>query len=387
MFILDKPYVSDLLIETIKKNNYPILSRSAKEFNISDCNEKSDNIASAEYNTQKHPKIYSNSENAINWISKYLPDTNLPEKINLFKDKIKFRDLTAKMFPKLFYQGIAYDALEKVDVTNFPFPFIVKPSVGFFSMGVYKVDAVNQWSDTLESIKKEMKEVKELYPIEVMDSTAFIFEECIEGKEYAFDAYFNEKGEAIVLGIYEHMFSSGNDVSDRVYFSSKSIINKYLEPFTSFLQEIGDLAGLKNFPAHTEVRINAEGKIMPIEINPMRFGGWCTTADMTTLAYGLNPYECFFNNIKPNWNALLEKKDNVIYSIIILNNSTGIEANKIEAFDYEKLKDDFSNPITLRKVNWNEYPLFGILFAESTKESFHEVENILTSDLKQYVIR
>ena len=44
---------------------------------------------------------------------------------------------------------------------------------------------------------------------------------------------------------------------------------------------LAKLAGLKNFPLHTEVRVNEKGEIIPIEVNPMRFGGWCTTADFT----------------------------------------------------------------------------------------------------------
>ncbi|MCP3675252.1 MAG: ATP-grasp domain-containing protein [Gammaproteobacteria bacterium] len=33
--------------------------------------------------------------------------------------------------------------------------------------------------------------------------------------------------------------------------------------------------------AHDELRGDDKGTILPIEVNPMRFGGWCTSADIT----------------------------------------------------------------------------------------------------------
>ena len=43
--------------------------------------------------------VYTTSENAIGWISKYLAFSNIPEKIGMFKDKLKFRELTKPIFP------------------------------------------------------------------------------------------------------------------------------------------------------------------------------------------------------------------------------------------------------------------------------------------------
>ncbi len=386
MIILDKPYVSDLLIETIQKNNIGLLNTDfSATFEVNkDCliNEEQ---AIIEYNSQQHPKIYTNSENAINWIANNLKQTELPEKINLFKNKVKFRELIKELYPDFFFAKIAFDKLETISVQDLPKPFIIKPSVGFFSMGVYKVEKDSEWESTVKTIQQEMNEVKSLYPLEVMDATNFIIEECIEGDEFAFDAYFNDKGEPVITGIFKHLFSSGKDVSDRVYYTSKAIIEEHLESFTKFLTEIGKLAKLYNFPLHTEVRITKKGEIIPIEINPMRFGGWCTTADATTHAFNLNSYECYFNNTKPNWSELLKGKEDLNYCIVILNNSTGYAAEQIKSFDYEKLSSHFNKTLTLRKVDWNIYPLFGIIFTETHTNNYSEIENILTSTLRDFV--
>ena len=42
--------------------------------------------------------------------------------------------------------------------------------------------------------------------------------------------------------------ASDTDVSDRVYTSSKEIIENNLEEFTEFAKKIGNLARVKNFP-------------------------------------------------------------------------------------------------------------------------------------------
>ena len=184
----------------------------------------------------------------------------------------------------------------------------------------------------------------------------------------------------------KHIFSSGKDVNDRVYITSKEIIQTFRNPITSFLSEIGKRADLRNFPAHVEVRIDDNGIVAPIEVNPLRFGGWCSTPDLAWHAFGINLYEYLFRQQEPDWNSILENKDGFIYSNIVLNNSTGIEGRNIISFNYEKLLSDFENPLELRKADYAKFPLFGFLFCETRKQNMQELERILMSDLNEYVV-
>jgi hypothetical protein len=183
----------------------------------------------------------------------------------------------------------------------------------------------------------------------------------------------------------KHIFSSGTDVNDRVYITSKEIIENYKNPIATFLSEIGKRAGLRNFPAHVEVRIDENGFIAPIEVNPLRFGGWCSTPDLAWHAFGINLYEYLFQQKQPDWKLILKDKDGVVFSNIVLNNSTGIEGKNILSFDYEKLLADFEKPLELRKADFGKFPLFGFLFCETRKQNMQELERILMSDLKEYV--
>ena len=231
----------------------------------------------------------------------------------------------------------------------------------------------------------EREKSKDLYPPEVVDSSSLIIEGCIKGEEYAVDAYFDSNGEAVILNILNHIFSSSDDVGDRIYTTSKEIIERNLAEFTEFATKIAELAGVRNFPAHIELRRDPNGTLVPIEINPLRFGGWCTTADLTYHAYGFNPYVYYYSQIKPDWSKILTDKAGKVYSIIILDNSTGIEPERISGFDYQKLLSDFENPLELRKFDYKEYPVFGFLFTETSVENEVELKEILKSDLKEYI--
>jgi len=387
MIILDKPYISDFLLNTLETNRIPIIHNTiADELSAGrKLNLLSENEVISQFSGSGYPLLYTNSENAISWIETNLHHTTLPGKIQLFKNKVLFRNLIRDLFPGYFYKGVSVDALESLDVSGFPIPFIVKPAVGFFSLGVFKVEKVEDWTETVKSILKEIELIKDLYPPEVLHTGEFIIEECIEGDEFAIDCYFNQDGKAVILNIMNHIFSSGTDVNDRVYITSKEIIETYKASITDFLSEIGHRAGLSNFPTHVEVRISENGIVAPIEVNPLRFGGWCSTPDLAWYAYGINIYEYLFQQKQPDWNTILKGKEDLVYSNIVLNNSTGTEGKNINSFDYDKLLATFEKPLELRKTDFAKFPLFGFLFCETRKENMQELDRILMSDLREYI--
>lgn len=267
MILIDKPYVSDFLKQTIIKNNYPVFqTTSSKGLNNSGLNLLSEDQAKEILKNNKETLIYSNSENSIGWIAKNLDFTDLPQKIDLFKDKVKFRDLLKPIYPDFYYKGLKASEIMDIDVSTLRFPFVIKPAAGFFSMGVYKVRSLKEWEVVKKQIMEEKKSLENIYPQEVMNSDKFIIEQCLEGDEFAVDAYFNKDGEAVVLNILKHLFSGDDDVSDRVYVGSKKIIESYLESFTKFIQTVGNLGNIKDFPVHVELILNDKNEIVPIEM-------------------------------------------------------------------------------------------------------------------------
>ena len=292
MIILDHPYVSQILEDTIAQNNYGVLNNIAAEELTSrkDLQLLNDEAFTKAIRNQKVPLLYTNSENSIEWITQNLGFTRLPELILIFKNKARFRERIKSMYPDFFFKEVSFDQLDQLSSQALPFPFIIKPSVGFFSIGVHVVNNAEEWGKVVAKLKAEIGSLGHNFPGEVINVSNFILEEIIPGDEFAVDVYYDRNGEPVVLNILKHLFSSAEDVSDRVYITSKQIIEEHLESFTQFLSKMGDLIELRGFPMHIEFRVDSNNHIIPIEVNPMRFAGWCVT-DIAWYAFGINVYE------------------------------------------------------------------------------------------------
>ena len=385
MYLLDKPYISDFLVNTIKENHYKIVAtKSAKDL-VTDpsLNWISEEEAITIIKNNPSQRIYSNSENVLSWIDKHFGDSELSKQINILKDKAKFREHIKAIFPEYKFKKIKLETIQTITSEELSFPFVIKPSIGFLSIGVYIINNEKDWIKAKEAITPQ--NLKSIFPKNVLNTSYFIIEDFIQGEEYAIDYYYNDKGEVVILNILNHVFSSGTDTSDRVYLTSKGIINQYKSEIEQFLNTIGKKLNLKNFPAHAEVRIDDNGKIIPIEINPLRFGGWCTTADLSGISLDLNSYKYYFENTYPNWDTIFKGKEDLIFSIIVLDNNSGISPTDIEKFDYERLAKDFENPLAIRALDIKKYPLFGFVFTKTKQKNMKELNDILSSDLRKYI--
>ncbi len=387
MIIIDKPYVSDHVVQTILKNKFMVLRNHVSEsiFNIYPELLLNEDEAVKMFRADPEQRIYTISENSIEWVVKNIGFTELPEKIDLFKNKTRFRNMTREIYPHLFYREVAADGLKNINVEDLPLPVILKPAVGFFSMGVNKINSAEDWQNVVGTIASELERFGDIYPDEVLDINSFIIEEYIKGDEYAIDAYFNKDGEPVILGIFKHVFSSNDDVGDRLYMTSKDIVLENLNHFTGFMKKIGALADLKNFPLHTEVRVNKSGEIVPIEINPLRFGAWCTTADATWFSYQMNPYEYYFSDSVPDWEKILNGRDGITYSMIVLDNTTGLRTETIDNFDHEKLLGHFNSIMEFREIDHRKYNVFGFIYTRTDAKTRSELDWVLHSDLTEFI--
>ena len=386
MFLIDKPFVSDFLVETIKDNNYKIIATKVAKELVND-----DSLAWIEEEEaidllKNNPEIslYSNSENALAWIDQYYGESELSSQLQVLKNKVKFRELIKGLFPDFYFKQISIEEIQRLSDDELRFPFVIKPAVGFFSIGVHIVENQKDWIKAKSELRPD--KLKSIFPENVLNTSTFIIEEFIRGEEYAIDYYYDNNGDAVLLNVLHHLFSSGTDTSDRVYSTSKEIIEKYKIDLEYFLGKIGKELHLKNFPAHAEVRIDENGKIVPIEVNPLRFGGFCTTADLLGVTLGFNEYKCFCENKKPDWDTLFKGKETKIFSVIILDNNSGIIPSNIVRFNYLDLAKDFEKPILIRELDINKYPVFGFAFIESAASNKKELNDILTSDLRKYIV-
>lgn len=388
MFLLDKPYVSSYLEDTALKYGFPVLKNAAAddlELNP-ELNFYCEGYAVNQIREGKDNLVYCNSENAIDWITKNLDFTDIPRQISLCKDKFQFRKLISNIYPDFYFREVLVDEIETLDAKALKFPLVLKPKVGFLSFGVYPVYNEADWQNVVKTVKTDIEKYKEIFPKSVVNTSSFIIEEMIEGDEFAVDVYFDSGNKPVILNIYKHPFVSKDDVSDRLYFTSKAIMKQYLEKFETLLEKIGSALGLKNFPCHIELRSNEKASI-PIEINPMRFAGWCL-CDLAHYAFDINPYVYYFEQKRPDWDKILQNMDDGLYCFTIGDNQ-GIK--DIKNVDYEAYAKFLAAPVEnsiqgklfeLRKIDYKNFPIFALAFIKLPNEQ--SVQSVLKKDFREY---
>ncbi|QRN84789.1 ATP-grasp domain-containing protein [Clostridia bacterium] len=385
MIIIDKPYISEDLKNYLDLCQIPVLK---SQISIRENEEHSFNLISDTDFIKifdKNSRLYTLSENSLDWVKKNIDDKSLLNSINIMKDKFAFREKISSLYPSFYFKKVCIDDLEKLEIDKSKFPLILKPVVGFFSAGVYALSDELDFKTAIEDIKESYGKWKSIFPTTVVGEHEFILEQYITGDEYAIDAYFDENGQAVVLNIMVHEFLSQSDVSDTLYYTSKEILEKYVVVFEDYLNSINAVLGVKNFPFHAEVRVNEKNEIAPIEFNPLRFAGWSTT-DITNFAFGFFTYDYYFNNKRPDWKELLKGKDDKKYTLILLNKPSSYSIGDI--FDFEMLKKDFIKILCLRELDYTktENP-FGFLFTETPYCNLAELTKITTSDLSEYITK
>jgi hypothetical protein len=386
MFLLDKPYVSGFLRDSALRLGLPVLdgpvARAA--LGAAPClAAEADFVAALRAGAAR--RVYANSENALGWVARNLGFSELPRQVRLFKDKLAFRELLRPLFPGFGFRGVALDELDAVDPAGFAKPFIVKPATGFFSLGVHKVEADADWPGVVAAIRAEAGRIAGQYPEQVLGLDTFLIEENIPGEEFAVDVFWDGQGRPVILNVLAHLFPDAASVNDRVYVTSRAVVEPNLERFTRALADLGRLAGLRDFPAHVELRVDGNGAIGFIEGNPLRFAGWCV-ADLTWHAWGVNPYEAYLLDRHPDWDALLARRGDTVTSVVIADLAPGVDPGAVGGVDYDAFRARFARPLELRRIDWREYPVFAFLFAEHEPGALGELDAILRSDLTEFLL-
>ena len=386
MFILEEPYVSDLLATTVAELGLPVLDTAMARRRLTGSPEVtlSTDDAFAAAASRPGARLYSNSENAIGWIAEHLGRSDLPRQIELFKDKVAFRDLVADLYPDYRYVGLPLSGLRAFDPSRLRAPFVVKPTVGFFSLGVHVVKSAAAWPAVVAELEREVQTLGSMYPDQVLGLDRFVVEEVIEGEEFAVDAYYDGDGVPVLVDLYTHLFVSADDVSDRVYLTNAETIDRLGPPAMAFLTEVGRRARLADFPVHAELRIDGAGRVAPIEVNPMRFGGWCAT-DLAHFAYGINPYRCYLLGERPDWTRLAAQTAKRTTALIVSDLPSSVDLAAIESVDYERFAARFSHVLELRRTDFNHYPVFAFTFVDVPSDDLAELHAVLGADLREHL--
>ena len=383
MIILEKPYVSAPLVEYLEGKQIPVLHNDMAEM-LTQQGHKLHLLNDQQF-VEKYletKKLYAVSENALVWLYAQLPESELVKKVKILKDKAEFRRICQQIYPDFYYKEVEMKALRSINPNELPLPLVLKPSVGFLSVGVYIVRTKEEWFNALDDIDKNFAKQCAVFPETVVRSENFVLEQFIEGEEYAVDAYYDADGKPNIINIFHHIFKDETDVSDRLYCMSKQIFEANYPAFNQFCIDLNGVLQLKNFPMHVEFRVDKHtGKAIPIEVNPLRFAGMCLN-DLTRHTCGLLPVKAFFEGTRPDYATMWNGIEEDVFSFVVLDKP--FETTK--ALDFEAIKKHFHGVLETRDIMNPAMSIWGFLFTKTTPEHKEELREILFSDLKEFMI-
>ena len=378
MVILERPFVSDLMVDTLKNNNIPVLRNEMAEERVADGNVLSDEEFSAEYG--KRGKIYTVSENALGWIYEHIDDKRFLDSISFVKDKYAFRRICRDIYPDFFFKEVNINEMAEMDTDNITFPCVIKPSVGFLSKGVFVVHNPEEYRKAVESLQKDFATAGAGFPEFVVGRSRFLIEEYIHGEEYAVDTYFDENETPAILNIFHHKFMDESDTSDRLYMTSKVLFDRYEGPFMQFLTNLNKTLHLRNFPMHIEFRYNGR-KAVPIEINPLRFTGFCLN-ELQVFISGQHPMLSYLRGTHVTKEEMWRGKETLTYAFTVLDLPAGCED---KAFDDEKFSADFPGVIDVRLVPDKSSGVAATVFLRTVTANESAFDRIMSLDMREYM--
>lgn len=389
MVILDEPYASPVLLQWLSTSQQPVLDNAfarcqsealavdgAAPLNLVD-------DAEAVRRLEEGERIYTNSENALAWILDHVDNPTLTDAIELFKDKAAMREKLAPLNPGLFYTTVSRRELEAINVDDLPLPVVLKPAVGFCSMGVYVIEERDDWAEAVADIARREDGWHERYPESVVGSEVYVIEGYLTGTEYALDAYFDEEGQAHILNILRHDFAGPEDTSDRMYLTDKAIVDEWEPRFTAWLNQVNQVVGARSIPVHVELRVDGD-VIAPIEFNPLRFAGLGGT-DVAYYGVGLRTYQAFLEDAPVDLPALYGAHPGKVYSMSLLNPAP--QADLDRPFDGPALLERFSHVLAYLPFDPETVGFYGFLFLETDAEGAGAAERdfLLRTDLMEFV--
>ena len=152
MMIIDEPFAAPELIEYLVCTQEPVLLNSMAEKILKRRSIKALGDEEFAACVNAGGRLICTSENAFSWIAQHIEDEAVTEAIATFKDKARMRKLLAPMYPSLEYREIPTAQLKEVCFEDFSTPFVLKPNVGYCSVGVYVVESRQQWDAALADI-------------------------------------------------------------------------------------------------------------------------------------------------------------------------------------------------------------------------------------------
>ena len=321
--------------------------------------------------------LYVPSEDGLNLVAQRTHNPHITQAIHLFKDKFAFREKIAPLFPDFYFKTCKTEAIGALQLDfSHGKKYVIKPQRGYYATAVKTVDAHSDLIAVQREIKAELAARSKFYTGGMLSEHEVIVEEFIgteiknslslDHAELAVDLFYDNAGVPVIVGLYHHPHPTHDNYFHTLYYTNAKIFELFSARVLAFFNALQSLGmNLRSFPVHAEFKVH-NGALIPIEVNPYRFGGY-GLADLMHYVGGINPYRAYFNNERPDWSAIWQGKTDH-YGCIVGYNGQTVDVQET-APDHLKFQA-FLAPSLLNyeALDHTTSPLFGIAFVQTADE-------------------
>ncbi len=324
-------------------------------------------------------KVCITSEAVMDAVLQRLDDEDRRNAITIFKDKHAFRELLRGMYPELHFEQIASRDLYTLNLDP-QRKYVIKPVKGCFGSGVRLIDGDADLIALGEDIYSELQRNAAIFSDSVLSIDQLIVEDYIEGEEYAVDMFYDSEGQPVITNIYHHPIPNNPAYLHMLYYSSQAVFERLFDPAMRFFEALNQQLNVRRLPIHCEFRMMQE-RLIPIEFNSLRFGGM-GLANLSYYAVGVNAYDCFVTETRPDWREIWQGRPDTAFGFFIAYNGTQVDT-AVQQPDWARFRTLFSKILLEVPFDYQNQLAFGILYIE---EPVDRIGTFLNTEFNEYFV-
>lgn len=338
-----------------------------------------DELSKSDIYFSKDDKVLVPSETSLAITMERMKDKEYVEGINKLKNKYFCREVLSSLYPDFYFKKVSVEGVSSLKLDR---KVIIKPLKGFFGTGVREADATTDMSLLALDMQREVESKTSFFSDSVLTKDEYIVEEFVTGDEYAVDMFYDESGKPQIMDIYLHPEPEIKEYFHLMYRTNRDIFEQYLALFESIFVEVNKILKLKSFPIHAEFKLQS-GKMVPIEMNPMRYGGF-GLSDLTYNSFSFQPITYYFNDEKVDWQDIWSTRlDNNYAWILAYNgNKVNVENSKPNHTLFKKYLENNSEIIDYVELDHRKNPVFALGYVMN--KDLGKLEKLLTTEFNNF---
>lgn len=327
-------------------------------------------------------KVYIPSETSLSIAMQRMRDQSYVEGIEKLKNKYLCREALSSIYPDFYFAKVSREEIAKLELGGKK--VAIKPIKGFFGTGVRIADGNTNLHELAQEMNAEVAANARFFPASILDNEEYIVEEYIEGEEFAVDMFYDNEGKPAIMNIYYHPLPAIEEYFHLMYYTNMEIFSRYLSCFTDFFEKLNGVLNLSCFPIHAEFKLQG-GVMVPIELNPMRYGGF-GLADLTFNSFGFQPISAYFDDVPVNWEQIWESRKDNHYGWILGYNGKDADLTKLQP-DYCKFRrvlEENSDILDLVTLDYKSNPVFALAYLKNKQPG--KMQELLSLEFNNFFV-